>query len=376
MDQDSDARGNGTVGEVVDEIDARGNETSDSDPGSDTGTDARGNGGGAGAPGCAECGGALRASGPGRRPVYCGRACSSRAYRRRRVEGQRDAVADALVASRVEIPAGLDGGAAELLELAAAVQRSAARYLEHLETARRGEGDDPRCDQALRSLEAGVTGAGRRLLDKAHLLRHEMLVVSREAGRHVADVPGADPGDVPGADPDDVLAESTRVGTGHVASPDVGPVESTRVGTGLAVDPGAARRESPRVETGAAGALPRQAAPAPGEGAAAPQERRLALAAERTSTPPFLRRLGVPTETWSAREGAFLIEGWPGRTVFAVRRPGRRLAGWVEATGSDSWASFADGRAVIDPADGLPWLSQDETYAVSLLLEALDQQLA
>ncbi|MFJ9775490.1 hypothetical protein ACIRVF_30300 [Kitasatospora sp. NPDC101157] len=95
----------------------------------------------------------LRASEPGRRPVYCGRVCSSKAYRRGRAEYQQDAVADALVTSRVEIPATGEAGHHELLELAAAVQRSTARFLENLERARRGEGDDPRCDQALALLE-------------------------------------------------------------------------------------------------------------------------------------------------------------------------------------------------------------------------------
>ncbi|MER7765914.1 helicase associated domain-containing protein [Kitasatospora sp. NPDC096140] len=45
------------------------------------------------APRCRECGTALRVSGPGRRPVYCGWACSSKAYRRRRAEHQQDALA-------------------------------------------------------------------------------------------------------------------------------------------------------------------------------------------------------------------------------------------------------------------------------------------
>ncbi|GAA4885727.1 hypothetical protein GCM10023235_78530 [Kitasatospora terrestris] len=73
------------------------------------------------APGCAECGAGLRSTGLGRHPVYCGRSCSSRAYRRRREMHQQDAVADALIASRVETS---DTGAAgddRFLELAVAV---------------------------------------------------------------------------------------------------------------------------------------------------------------------------------------------------------------------------------------------------------------
>ncbi|WP_331731070.1 hypothetical protein OHV05_38085 (plasmid) [Kitasatospora sp. NBC_00070] len=125
-------------------------------------------------PRCPVCNKPLRTTGLGRKPLYCGRSCSSKAYRKRRSEGQQDAVAEALISSRVEIPDGLDGGAQELLELAAAVQRSAARYLERLEQARHSEGDDPHCDRALRLLETSVNGAAHRLLRKAHQLRHEM----------------------------------------------------------------------------------------------------------------------------------------------------------------------------------------------------------
>ncbi|WP_405008545.1 hypothetical protein OHV13_34460 [Kitasatospora purpeofusca] len=80
--------------------------------------------------------------------------------------------------------------------------------------------------------------------------------------------------------------------------------------------------------------------------------------------------------TWSTPGDAFLIEGWQQRTLFAVRRPGRRLAGWVETTDTGSWTSFIDGRAVVDPADNLPWLSEDERHAVTLLTTALAQQRA
>ncbi|MFF3068813.1 hypothetical protein [Kitasatospora sp. NPDC057936] len=139
MNEDFDARGNKVSGESSG-IDARGNKEPDHRPD----FDARGNDAEPNAPRCPGCGTPLRTSGPGRRPVYCGRACSSKAYRRRRTESQQDAVADALIASRVETPDDLQGGARELMDLAAAVQRSAARYLERLEQARRGEGDDPR----------------------------------------------------------------------------------------------------------------------------------------------------------------------------------------------------------------------------------------
>ncbi|MEW1914888.1 hypothetical protein AB0442_42150, partial [Kitasatospora sp. NPDC085895] len=131
-------------------------------------------------PVCPECGMGLRATGPGRRPVYCSRSCSSKAYRRRRAEGQQRAVADALIASRVETRDGADAGAQELLDVAAGVQRAAARFLQNLETSRHGEAD-PRGTEALDLLERSATAAVQRLLRTAHALRYEMLVARRRA---------------------------------------------------------------------------------------------------------------------------------------------------------------------------------------------------
>ncbi|GAA2840007.1 hypothetical protein GCM10010441_75410 [Kitasatospora paracochleata] len=68
-----------------------------------------------------------------------------------------------------------------------------------------------------------------------------------------------------------------------------------------------------------------------------------------------------------------VAEGWnshPG--LCAVRRANRSLAGWVSYTG-DGWATYLQGRLVIDATDRQPWLSQDAPHAVSLLRAALDQ---
>lgn len=141
------------------------------------------------APACPECGTALRTGGPGRRPHFCSRACSAKAYRRRRAEKHQDAVADALVSTRVEIPASGEAGRQELLDLAAAVQRTAARYLESLEEATVGEGDDPQCVRALERLEASLGAASTRIVRKAHHLRYEMVVARRKAERATPDAP-------------------------------------------------------------------------------------------------------------------------------------------------------------------------------------------
>ncbi|MFG2825293.1 hypothetical protein ACGFX4_38430 [Kitasatospora sp. NPDC048365] len=50
------------------------------------------------------------------------------------------------------------------------MQRATARFLESLERARRGEGDDLRCNQALAHLEAGLAGATGRIVRKTHVL--------------------------------------------------------------------------------------------------------------------------------------------------------------------------------------------------------------
>ncbi|MEE1821591.1 hypothetical protein PUR61_05185 [Streptomyces sp. BE20] len=225
MEQSFDARGI----PAADGNDVRGNSAVD-------GIDARRIDTELGAPACPECGKPLRAAGPGRRPVYCGRACSSKAYRRRRSEGQQDAVADALISSRVDIPAAPDAGARELLELAAAVQRAATRYLQRLDEARRG-GEDPAAGRALELLETSVTGATQRLLRKAHVLRYEMLSARGRAERAAA-AAAASAGRGPGAAPD--------------GTPAVAPSESSRVettpGGDAVLDPqpgGPTHRETP-----------------------------------------------------------------------------------------------------------------------------------
>ncbi|MGW3046092.1 hypothetical protein ACWC9T_40260 [Kitasatospora sp. NPDC001159] len=107
------------------------------------------------------------------------------------------------------------------------------------------------------------------------------------------------------------------------------------------------------------------------------EELRLALAAEHSSTNPLLRRLGAPTGTHSAKNGAVLVESWDADPrLLAVRRPDRRLVGWIELADSGTgWAVFIDGRAVVDAADALPWLAEDVDHAIALLLVAVDQQL-
>ncbi len=142
--------------------------------------------------------------------------------------------------------------------------------------------------------------------------------------------------------------------------------------------------ESPRVGTRYAAADRQLSALAPGVVVPAPQhaagdvpQDQLALAAERTSTSPLLRGLGAPSQTWSVQGGALIIEGWPSGTVFAVRGADRSLAGWVEESAdTGGWATFIDGRALVDSADGLPWLAQDERFAVTLLTTALRRRLA
>lgn len=105
-----------------------------------------------------------------------------------------------------------------------------------------------------------------------------------------------------------------------------------------------------------------------------PEQLRLTLAEQRTSTSPLARGLGAPTGTWNVPDSDLVVEGWdvePG--LFAVRRPDRRLVGWIATAGdAGGWGTFVDGRQVVDAADGEPWLSQDPQHALSLLQAALD----
>ncbi|MFI6850037.1 hypothetical protein ACIBJD_36485 [Kitasatospora sp. NPDC050467] len=286
----------------------------------ETGNDARGievapgiDARGIDVPRCPVCDTELRTGGPGRRPVYCGRACSSKAYRSRKTEYQQDAVADALVSSRVETTAVGEAGRHELLELATAVQRATARFLDRLDEARRSEGDDPRCNEALALLETTLTAATGRIVRKAHVLRYEMVVARREAEQ---DTPGA-----PASSRDDAPEETTRLESSSAVAavvPSPGRAVPARLAPAPSTVPTAnldgPAEETTRVETRSAtaaldgtglestrvgtmgGTVPHQATARP-DTAAVPHEQRLALAAERTSTPPFQRGLGAPTTT-------------------------------------------------------------------------------
>ncbi|MFI6448479.1 hypothetical protein [Kitasatospora sp. NPDC050543] len=274
MEQSFDARGNA----ATDGIDARGNPAVD-------GIDARGIEPQAPVPACPECGTALRAAGPGRRPVYCGRACSSRAYRKRRTEDQQDAIADALIASRVEIPAGVDGGAQELLELAAGVQRIAARFLEQLDQARQG-GADPGGSRALELLESSVTGATQRLLRKAHVLRYEMTAARGRAERAAAAPAETEPTALPAAP---AAAVASAPAAALFAPPPAGSVESSRVestGPAAGVVPDRDHVVPTRVESPEA-AYPR--VPAAGEVVPEAVPARDQVVPERAATAPAAR---------------------------------------------------------------------------------------
>ncbi|MEV6212358.1 hypothetical protein [Kitasatospora sp. NPDC051914] len=109
-------------------------------------------------------------------------------------------MADALIASRVEIPDGADAGIRELLDLAAGVQRSAARFLQNLEESRWG-GMDPRGTQVLELLERSVEAATRRLLRMAHALRYEMLADRRAECAAAAQAAAEDSARVESIDP-------------------------------------------------------------------------------------------------------------------------------------------------------------------------------
>ncbi|MFI9323171.1 hypothetical protein ACIGXI_25795 [Kitasatospora aureofaciens] len=298
-----------------------------------------------------------------------------------------------LVTSRVEIPATGEAGHRELLELAAAVQRGTARFLENLEQARRGEGDDPRCNQALALLETNLTGATQRIMRHAHVLRYEMTSARLRAEQARAQAPVPEPAarldltrvetDGPAAAALAPAEPAAGAGRGAAAGDESGAVASAPAGRAIIF---------PRVESSGAGAAaarstvsPRvetdQAAPAasvaqrPQPVDTPPQELLLALAPERTSSAPLARGLGAPTSTWSIDGSDLVVGGWESTSdLFAVRDPNRRLLGWVEAFG-DGWGTYIQGRLIVDATDGDPWLSTDAPHAVALLRVARNQQL-
>ncbi|MFG2825292.1 hypothetical protein ACGFX4_38425 [Kitasatospora sp. NPDC048365] len=95
-----------------------------------------------------------------------------------------------------------------------------------------------------------------------------------------------------------------------------------------------------------------------------------------TTSPPPRRPpagLGAPTDTWVIQNSDLLVEGWENQPgLYAVRRPNRALLGWV-AQDTGGWATYVQGRQVIDATDRQPWLSKDAPRAVSLLRAALDK---
>lgn len=299
-------------------------------------------------PRCPECQAALRATGPGRRPVYCGRACSSLAYRRRHRQKQQDAVADALISSRVESPGDAEGGAQELLEVARSLERLAVRFLDRLEASRQDD-PGPDADRALEALETGVASATQRLLRTAHGLRQE-LTVARTPAEHESGTgrPGIKSSRVESQDG----AKSsipTRVETAN----DHGSPVSTRVETSHA--PAA---ESPSMEAVPAGA-------------------QFALSPQRSiDNAPTRRGLGEPQRSYHLG-GAMVLLTWPQTPgVQAVERGGH-LLGWVEndvvAAAPEGWTAVIDGRVVIDADDSQPVLSREPKDALVLLRLVVDQ---
>ncbi|WP_331729946.1 hypothetical protein OHV05_35275 (plasmid) [Kitasatospora sp. NBC_00070] len=88
-----------------------------------------------------------------------------------------------------------EAGRQELLDLAAAVRRTAARFLESLEEATVGEGDDPSCVRALERLEASLNAVTAHIVRKAHRPRLPASNLLELAGESSARTPhGRDDG--------------------------------------------------------------------------------------------------------------------------------------------------------------------------------------
>ncbi|MGW4894745.1 hypothetical protein ACWEQL_21120 [Kitasatospora sp. NPDC004240] len=386
MEHDLDARGNGTT----EGIDARGNEV----PG---GNDAHGIDGQPAllCPVCEKV--ELRTTGPGRRPRYCSRSCSSKADRKRRADRQQAALTDALIASRVESPGNPEGGELELLELARTVERAAVRYLQRLGEARQG-GEDPQAEQALEVFGASVGAATQRLVRTAHVLRHAMVVTRVQVERGGVEVSagsGAEATGQSGAVSSRVETRSDRtLAVDSLVSPRVesgeplmsadSPRVETRPDASPAVDPMVSSRlESP------AGAGASQPASAPTVPVMPVQQRGQAFVRDEPvqelsvgSVPSLalgelMPRLSVPAdrglgaaERSHALGGGLVVHSWPDHpSLHTVERDGR-LFGWIEQGIVDppnAWVALIDRRPVVDADDSQPLLSTGPRDALTLL---------
>ncbi|MFF2631121.1 hypothetical protein ACFVUN_35805 [Kitasatospora griseola] len=301
------------------------------------GTDARGIEEETDGPGCKVCGTPIRADGPGQRPAYCGRACSSKAYRARTKDKQAAALtATNLDASREP----LDNEAAQQIAALGALVDRAARGL--AETLDRGVGTDispVAAGMLLRLPLSGLERAAEELLARARTAVRQAqaeyereLHTSREAPNPTARTP------VQGAErvPAEAVRAPARAAAAVVpprpldASRDASRGERDASRDASRPELHASRDASPeRVEAS------RDASPAPAPDA---QPDPLDLV-------PIGRRGLGPTAYSSALPEigpGWEVRGWTGRDHLCLVVRDDRAVGWAEDRlgGADGWVAF------------------------------------
>ncbi|MFI9789012.1 hypothetical protein ACIHEI_36685 [Kitasatospora sp. NPDC051984] len=307
------------------------------------GTDARGieeETGGSDGPGCKVCGTPIRGDGPGQRPAYCGRACSSKAYRAR----TKDKQAAALTATNLDDSREpLDSEATQQIAALGALVDRAARGL--AETLDKGVGTDisPITARMLLRLPlSGLERAAEELLARARTAVRQAqadyereLDASREAPSPTARTP------VQGAEraPAEAVSPPARAAAAVVpprpldASRDASRGERDASRDASRPELHASRNASPeRVEAS------RDASPAPAPTAPDAQPDPLDL------LPPDRRGLG-PTAYSSVLPEigpGWEVRGWTGRDHLCLVVRDDRAVGWAEDRlgGADGWVAF------------------------------------
>ncbi|MFF2819544.1 hypothetical protein ACFVT9_28990 [Kitasatospora cineracea] len=297
------------------------------------GTDARvmrESGGRPDGPRCKVCGTPIRGDGPGQRPAYCGRACSSKAYRARTRDKQAAALAaTTLDGSREPLSS---GAAQQIADLGAVVERLARGLAQTLDQGVR-PGVAPVTGRMVLGLPlSGLERAVQELLSRARAATHQALAAyerevdgSREASDSVARESVQGEGRVPAE------AVAPAVGPAPEAAPPR-PRDASRDASREDLDAsrGASRPDlnAPRVASRPDLNVPRVASPAGEESSrvASPATESLVL------LPIDQRDLGPTTYASALTEAGpgWEIRGWDDQEHLCLVAHRGRIVGWTE----------------------------------------------
>ncbi|PBC69818.1 hypothetical protein BX265_7176 [Streptomyces sp. TLI_235] len=331
-------------------------------------------------------------------------------YRRRRTEGQQNAVADALIASRVETPDGIDGGAKSSSTsppVCSAQRPASCRTWRPPATARltRAAARPWTSWSAASPPPPGVCCARpmRCASGCSPTAAPRTAPTCLDPGRSLPGKPRPCPGKPLGKPPSrpgkpapgyrraskqalmaGLAARSFRPVSNPVAAvPMLRPPAVTSFPR--ASKPGLLRRCS--ADRCSRRRTPPHPLPPPAQRPPHPLPHRPrrpapALPPRGAWPPPTAPRSRPPPDAWARRPTPGTRRTTPcsttaGTTPRACTRSADPTAAPpAGSTVDDNWGTYIDGRLVIDATNHQPWYSQDARYAVSLLRMALDQHLA